>query len=89
MQSGEARTKEWVLEHDLSGRRDIEPLMGWTSTTDTQQQVRLSFETKEDAIAYAQRQGLQYTVIEPTLRKPLRKAYADNFKYGRKGNWTH
>ena len=89
MQSGEARTKEWVLEYDITDRKDIEPLMGWTSSTDTQQQVRLTFETKEEAIAYAQRQGLTFSVIEPTPRKPLRKSYADNFKYGRKGNWTH
>lgn len=89
MQSGEGRTKEWVLEYDIFGQREIEPLMGWTTSTDTRQQVRLVFPTKEDAIAYAVRQGLEYTVVEPTPRKPLRKSYADNFKFGRKFNWTH
>jgi len=89
MQSGEGRTREWVLEYEPEAPRQIDPLMGWTSSSDTRQQVRLNFETKEDAIAYATRNGLAYSVIEPTPRKPLRKSYADNFKFGRVGNWTH
>jgi len=89
MQSGEGRTREWVLEYEPEAPRQIDPLMGWTSSSDTRQQVSLNFETKEDAIAYATSNGLAYTVIEPTPRKPLRKSYADNFKFGRMGNWTH
>lgn len=89
MQSGEGRTREWILEFEPAASRQIDPLMGWTSSTDTRQQVKLAFETKDEAIAYATRNGLAYTVVEPTSRKPLRKAYADNFKFGRPGNWTH
>ncbi|MCU0954706.1 MAG: ETC complex I subunit [Hyphomicrobium sp.] len=89
MQSGEGRTREWILEFEPAAARQIDPLMGWTSSSDTRQQVRLAFETKDEAIAYATRNGLAYTVVEPTSRKPLRKAYADNFKFGRPGNWTH
>ena len=89
MQSGEGRTREWILEHEPAAPRQIDPLMGWTSSTDTRQQVTLAFESKEEAIQYAIRNGLAYTVIEPTPRKPLRKAYADNFKFGRPDNWTH
>ena len=89
MQSGEGRTRDWVLEFDPSTPRQIDPLMGWTSSSDTRQQVKLAFETKEEAIQYATRNGYAYTVIEPTPRKPLRKAYADNFKFGRPDNWTH
>ena len=89
MQSGEGRTREWVLEFEPASARQIDPLMGWTSSSDTRQQLKLAFETKDDAIAYATRNGLAYTVVEPTSRKPLRKAYADNFKFGRPGNWTH
>jgi hypothetical protein len=89
MQSGEGRTREWVLEFEPASARQIDPLMGWTSSSDTRQQLKLAFETKDDAIAYAKRNGLAYTVVEPTSRKPLRKAYADNFKFGRPGNWTH
>lgn len=89
MQSGLARTKEWVLEHDPVSAREIDPLMGWTSSRDTQQQVKLAFETKEEAIAYAERNGIPYAVDEPQMRKTVRKAYADNFKFGRVGAWTH
>jgi hypothetical protein len=89
MQSGEGRTREWVLEFEPSAPRQIDPLMGWTSSTDTRQQLKLAFDTKDEAVAYATRNGLAYTVVEPTSRKPLRKAYADNFKFGRPGNWTH
>jgi antibiotic biosynthesis monooxygenase (ABM) superfamily enzyme len=89
MQSGEARTKEWVLEFEPSSARDVDPLMGWTSSSDTQTQVRLEFETKEEAVAYATREGLAFTLTEPKPRKPIRKSYADNFRFGRTGNWTH
>ncbi len=89
MQSGLARTKEWVLEHEPEMPREIDPLMGWTSSRDMRQQVKLSFSTKEDAIAYAERNGIPYTVEEPQARKVVRKAYADNFKFGRIGLWTH
>jgi hypothetical protein len=89
MQSGLARTREWVLEAEPASARTIDPLMGWTSSTDTAAQVQLSFDSKEEAIAYAEREGLAYTVIEPEVRKPVRKSYADNFKFGRIGSWTH
>jgi hypothetical protein len=89
MQSGEARTKEWVLEFAPASPRSADPLMGWTSSRDTQTQVRLEFDSKEEAIAYATREGLAYTVVDPKPRKPIRKSYADNFRYGRIGNWTH
>jgi hypothetical protein len=89
MQSGEARTKEWILEFDPAEPRSIDPLMGWTSSGDMRNQIRLEFDTKEEAIAYATREGLAYTVADPKPRKPIRKSYADNFKFGRKDNWTH
>ena len=89
MQSGRGRTKAWVLEHEAASARDIDPLMGWTSSGDTSQQVRLTFDSKEEAIAYAERNGLAYTVVEPHARRPAKKSYADNFKFGRIGLWTH
>jgi hypothetical protein len=89
MQSGEARTKEWVLEFEPSSARDIDPLMGWTSSRDMQSQVRLEFDSKEEAIAYAKRAGLGYTLADPKPRKLVKKSYADNFRFGRKTNWTH
>ncbi len=89
MQSGLARTKEWVLEHEPQAAREIDPLMGWTSSRDTQAQVKLAFETRDEAIAYAQRNGIPFTLEDPQARKTVRKAYADNFKFGRLGAWTH
>jgi hypothetical protein len=89
MQSGEARTKSWVLEFEPTAPRRPEPLMGWTSTADTQSQVKLMFDSRDEAIAYATREGIAYRVIEPKPRTPIRKTYADNFKFGRIGSWTH
>ena len=89
MQSGLARTKEWLLEHESSVPRRIDPLMGWTSSADTRTLVRLEFDTKEEAIAYAERNGIVYRVSDPKPRQPIRKSYADNFKFGRRESWTH
>jgi hypothetical protein len=89
MQSGEARTKEWVLEFAPASPREIDPLMGWTSSRDMKAEVELAFDTKEVAIAYAEREGLAYQVFEPLPRRQIRKSYADNFKFGRIGRWTH
>jgi hypothetical protein len=89
MQSGPARTKEWVLEFEPESPREVEPLMGWTSSRDMKQQLRLSFDSKEEAVAYAERNGIAYSLTEPKPRRPIRKAYADNFRFGRKGAWTH
>ncbi|MEL7047826.1 MAG: ETC complex I subunit [Pseudomonadota bacterium] len=89
MQSGQAKTKEWVLEYEPQMARKVEPLMGWTSSQDMTSQIRLEFETKDAAIAYAKQHGLAFRVVEPKVRKPIRKTYADNFKFGRVGRWTH
>lgn len=88
-QSGHAKTKEWVLEYEPEERREIEPLMGWTSSGDMNAQVRLEFPALQDAITYAQRNNIPYRVMEPHKRKVTKKAYADNFRYGRLISWTH
>lgn len=89
MQSGLARTKLWILEFEQETAREIEPLMGWTSSGDTRQQLRLRFGTQEEAVAYAEREGLAYTLEEPhdTARRPM--SYSDNFKFNRTAPWTH
>lgn len=89
MQSGKGRTKEWVFEYVPAAPRQVEPLMGWTSSTDMLSQVRLTFDTKQDAIAYATRKGIPFTVQAERERKVPKKSYADNFKYGRRVAWTH
>lgn len=89
MQSGQAQTKEWVLDFEPEAPREIDPLMGWTSSRDMRSQLRLTFDTKDGAIAYAERHGIAFTVSEPQSRKAVRKSYSDNFKFGRIGSWTH
>ena len=80
MQSGMARTKQWLFVFEQDKPREIEPLMGWTSSGDTRQQLRLWFDTKEEAIAYAEREGIAYHVIAAPERKLKLQAYADNFR---------
>lgn len=89
MQSGTGNTEDWLLEFVPEAGAEIDPLMGWTSSGDTTKQVRLWFATKEEAVAYAERMGLPYTVTEPSPRGHIKKSYADNFKFGRVGSWTH
>ena len=88
MQSAQANDK-WILEFEPESPRQIEPLMGWTSSTDMKSQIRLRFDTKDEAIAYATRNGIPYRVEEP--KKPTRKviSYSDNFKYNRTVPWSH
>lgn len=89
MQSGKARTGHWVLEFEPERPRRIDPLMGYTSSGDMKSQIRLVFETKEDAVAYAEKNGLAYEVHEPTPAKRRQISYAENFRYDRKVPWTH
>ncbi len=88
MQSGSGNTNEWLLEAEPSPKQ-VDPLMGWTSSSDTMIQVRLNFATLEDAKAHAEKNGWQYTVEQPQSRPVRAKAYADNFAYTRVGRWTH
>lgn len=90
MQSGKGKSGYWVLEFVADAPRERDPLMGWTSSGDTRQQVKLTFDTRDEAIAYAEREGLTYQVIpEAPAGKTIRKSYSDNFKWGRTDNWTH
>jgi hypothetical protein len=89
MQSGKGRVADWVLDYEPEAPKALEPLMGYTSSGDMAQQVRLGFETREQAEAYARRNGLAYRVIEPKESKPKRLSYSDNFKFARAETWTH
>ncbi len=89
MQSGMAGTQEWVLDFEPSEPRRADPLMGWIGSADTQTQVRLRFDSREEAVAFAERQGFAYEVELPRPRRVRPKAYADNFRFGRYENWTH
>ncbi len=91
MQSGTANTKGWVLEFAPSSAREVDPLMGWTSSSDTDTQVTLRFETLEAAQGYASQHGIEAEVSEPNVRKPIIRAggYGENFATNRRGVWTH
>jgi hypothetical protein len=88
MQSGASKTR-WLLEYEPEQARQVEPLMGWTSSADMKSQIKLWFDTKEAAVAYAQKNGIPHRVEEP--KEATRKAvsYSDNFKFNRQGQWTH
>ncbi|KGJ06209.1 ETC complex I subunit conserved region [Paracoccus halophilus] len=91
MQSGTARSREWVLDFPASDAREIDPLMGWTSSDDTQSQIRLRFQTREQAEDYAREMGLEFEVVEPQSRatniRP--RGYGENFAPDRRAPWTH
>ena len=91
MQSGPAKTDVWVLEFAPATAREVDPLMGWTSSDDTQAQVRLRFDSRTAAEAYAQTHGIACEVTEPKPRKlTIRpRGYGENFATDRKGVWTH
>ncbi len=89
-QSGRAKTKHWVLDYERTKPREIEPLMGWTSSTEMDSQIALSFATKEEAVAFAEKRGIVYRVEEPAPDPERRGlSYSDNFKTSRLGQWTH
>lgn len=91
MSSGSAKTKHWVLEFAPASARSVDPLMGWTSSSDTQSQVRLSFDSRAAAEDYARENGIDAVVQEPNKRKPNIRpgGYGENFATGRRGAWTH
>jgi hypothetical protein len=89
MQSGKAKSKEWVLEFEPASARVSDPLMGWTVSTDMNGQVRMQFDSREEAVAYAQRHGIAFEVLPPKEHRRIIRAYADNFAFGRRESWTH
>ncbi|MFC5385498.1 ETC complex I subunit [Aquamicrobium segne] len=89
MQSGTAKTGHWVLEFEPEQRLKIDPLMGYTTSGDMKRQIRLRFQTREEAIAYAEREGLAYEVQEPNPPKRRQISYAENFSHDRRTPWTH
>lgn len=89
MQSGKARTKKWLLEYEPEQPRDIEPLMGWTSSSDMRQQISLDFDSREEAVNYAKERGIPCQVFEPHKPSTKAKSYSDNFRFDRKVPWSH
>jgi hypothetical protein len=88
MQSGRAKAQEWVLEFERGAVRP-EALMGWPSIGETESQVRLTFATRDEAIAFARRNGIPHQVSEPREPRRVMRAYADNFSFRRREPWSH
>ena len=91
MQSGQGKTRHWVLEFVPADARWIDPLMGWTGSDDMNSQVHLTFESREEAVAYAEGHGIPFEVFEPKMRRHIlrQNGYGDNFASGRRVAWTH
>jgi len=89
MQSGQAKNKKWILEFVMDETQQRDALMGWTGGGDTRRQVKLSFDTQEQAIAFATQKGLEYEVRVPKKRALTPKSYSANFAFNRKQSWTH
>jgi len=89
MQSGKRRTGRWLLRYEPAEPKMIEPLMGYTSTTDMNAEVKMCFPTKEDAIAFAEKNNIAYEVEEPHLSSRLNISYSNNFRFDRQKPWTH
>ncbi len=91
MQSGDAKTKTWVLEFAPDEARRIDPLMGWTSSGDMSSQVKLTFDSQAAAIAYADKHGIAYQLATAQKRAHILRnsGYGDNFSHDRRMTWTH
>jgi hypothetical protein len=89
MQSGKAKSGNWVLEFEPEQRKKIDPLMGYTTSGDMKSQIRLLFDTQEEAVAYAEKNGIPFRLETPKEPKRRQISYAENFRYDRKTPWTH
>ncbi len=89
MQSGPAKSKGWLFEYEPEKRKNADPLMGYTSSSDMNSQIKLWFDTVEEAIAYAVKNGIPYRVEQPKVATRKAAIYSDNFKSTRVGQWTH
>lgn len=89
MQSGFGKTKKWIAEYISNEETVKDNLMGWNSSSDTKSQIKIFFDTKEQAIEWAKINKYQYYVEEPKIRKMKIKSYASNFDVNRKESWTH
>jgi hypothetical protein len=89
MQSGKAQTKHWLLEYEPETPMELDPLMGWTSSSDMRSQVVMEFDTQEQAVAFAEKNRIPYQVFEPPAAKARSRSYSDNFRFDRKIPWSH
>lgn len=88
-QSGHLRYKNWRLSYPRQMTQTREPLMGWTSASETLPEVVMDFPTKDAAIAFASKHGIPYAVEEPVHRATRIRSYGENFVTDRRIPWSH
>lgn len=89
MQSGRGNSDLWVLEYEPETPLKVDPLMGYNSSTDMRRQIRLEFESRAEAVAYAERNHIPYRIFEDHDPLPKKLSYSDNFRFNRPQPWTH
>lgn len=89
MQSGKGNTGFWILQYEPIKAKMLEPLMGYTATSDMNSQVRIRFNRREEAIAFARKNAIPYRVekAHTSIRRAI--SYSDNFRSDRQQSWTH
>ncbi|MGB7405048.1 MAG: NADH dehydrogenase ubiquinone Fe-S protein 4, partial [Pacificimonas sp.] len=80
MTSGKARNDEWILQYDPADRQVADPMTGWAGSQDTRRQLKMRFDSREDAVSYAERNGIDARVEEPPVHRLKLQAYSDNFR---------
>ena len=89
MQSGLKKTKSWIVEFQFDSSLKKDVLMGWNSSKNTTKQLKLQFDSLDDAISWCQNNSYEYRVDNQTFKKIKPKNYASNFSSNRKTSWTH
>lgn len=89
MQSGRGKSGQWILDFVDEGKRELDPLTGTFRSTDVRAQLKLKFDTLEDAVTYAKKNNIPHRVVQPQKTKRIPRSYADNFSFDRKLPWTH
>ena len=89
MQSGLATNKFWILKYISYSKTDLDPVMGWSGSNDTSKQIVLKFNSKDEAIDYAELHSLKFRVLNNNTKKIKPKSYSENFSYKRMGLWSH
>ena len=89
MQSGLKKTKLWIIEFEFDHSLKKDVLMGWNSSKNTTKQLKLNFDTLDDAILWCQKNSYEYKVVDQTYKQVKPKSYASNFSNNRKTSWTH
>ena len=89
MQSGLKKTKMWIIEFEFDPSLKKDVLMGWNSSKNTTKQLKLNFDSLDDAILWCQKNSYKYRVVDQTYKPVKPKSYASNFSNNRKTSWTH